>query len=334
MASFKIVFLGNKGSGKTQLAKQLAFNNTKLFDPNSKPTVGVDFIMRTLTSENKLNLWDVSGDERYNSIMKVYEMDVDVGIYCVDLTEEIDEQHIKEKIGLYKKTNPNSPIILVGTKADEPKPNNIEVFNRIVSDGLFNKAIVSSAKDGTGVDELFSTVCSLYKDRKNSIWENAVRKLVNNLEHLPPNKKNSITEELEKLKKIVFANPKDLVLLDTKVKAIEDFSINCEVILEGKHAKVLKAVLAVAAAAAVTVLAGLLGFCIGFALGLWSGPGAFVTGIVAGNSAAVAAAAASTVLGLGAGGITAHRLFKKPKEMAEVQEFKSEIKPLYGLFAS
>src|SRR5690242_7650501 len=119
MASFKIVFLGNQGSGKTQLAKQLAFNDIMLFDPNSKPTVGAEFIKLPLNSENKLNLWDVTGDERYNSVLKAYHRDADIGIYCVDLTEEIDEQQIKEKIALFKKINPNSPIILVGTKADE-----------------------------------------------------------------------------------------------------------------------------------------------------------------------------------------------------------------------
>jgi small GTP-binding protein len=333
MSSFKIVFLGNKGSGKTQLAKQLELNDTKLFEPHSTPTAGVHFRKLVLNLDDKFTLWDVSGHERYNSVLPAYHGGADIGIYCVDLTEEIDEQHIKEKIGLFKKINPNAPVVLLGTKADEPKPNNIDVLNRIDGEGFFNNAILSSAKNGTGIQELRTTICTLYKERKNSIWENAVKKLSTNLEHLPLKKRVLINLELEKLRESVFPNPKDLVLLDTQAKAIEDFSMNCEVILEGKYAKALKAVLTVAAAAAVIVLAGLLGFGIGFALGVWSGPGAFITGIVAGSSAAVATVAASGILGLGAGGLTAHSLFKKPKEMVGVDEFKNDITPLCGLRA-
>lgn len=61
-----------------------------------------------------------------------------------------------------------------------------------------------------------------------------------------------------------------------KATAIETFANNYHVILEGKHPNIKNAVLAVTTTAVVTVLAGLVGFGIGFAAGIWTGPGAFI----------------------------------------------------------
>ena len=118
--------------------------------------------------------------------------------------------------------------------------------------------------------------------------------------------------------------------------AIEEFTNKCHVILEGNHSNILNAVLTVAAIALVAVLCGIIGFAIGFAAGAWTGPGAFITGLMAGSAAAVAVVATSGSLGLAAGGLTAFGLFSDSKEMTAVNTFAknadklNEVKQLFS----
>lgn len=47
------------------------------FADDTKSTVGVDLVMRTLTINDKkvhLKIWDTSGSERYRSINRVHEL--------------------------------------------------------------------------------------------------------------------------------------------------------------------------------------------------------------------------------------------------------------------
>ena len=61
------------------------------------------------------------------------------------------------------------------------------------------------------------------------------------------------------------------------------------------------AVLALAATALVSLLVGIVGFGIGFAAGIWTGPGAFISAVLACTAAAVTVATVSSTLGIGAG---------------------------------
>ena len=133
-------------------------------------------------------------------------------------------------------------------------------------------------------------------------------------------------------------NNPELSLFD-KNGAIQTFENTCndvigESVPMSLREKVLKAVAAVAVAALVTVLAAAIGFGIGFAAGLWTSPGAFISGVLAGGTAAVAVAAASASLGVGGGVISAHGLFKPKKEtllqdsvQAVVSAAKDELYP-------
>ena len=87
----------------------------------------------------------------------------------------------------------------------------------------------------------------------------------------------------------------------------------------------MKAVLSVAAAAVVTLIAGFVGFGIGFAAGSWTGPGAFITGFMSGSAAAASVVGASGCLGLLAGGLAAHGLFKESKEAIALTEFAADV---------
>ena len=72
---FKIVFLGDSGVGKTNVMCRFT---TDTFNINSKPTIGVDFGLKTLAVADhivKLQLWDTAGQERYKTFTAAYFKD-------------------------------------------------------------------------------------------------------------------------------------------------------------------------------------------------------------------------------------------------------------------
>lgn len=63
---FKIVMVGDSGVGKSQLLNRFVKNE---FHMKSKPTIGVEFLTRTVVMDHKLvkaQIWDTAGQERSN----------------------------------------------------------------------------------------------------------------------------------------------------------------------------------------------------------------------------------------------------------------------------
>ncbi|KTD60158.1 Rho GTPase (Miro-like) [Legionella sainthelensi] len=323
MAKFKIVLFGKQGSGKTQLSHRVALNEN--YEENTFSTVGIEFLSRKIDEKNILHFWDISGSEIYKKLYQSYYMGAVVGLFCIDLTKKQDEKQIKDEVRLFRDICPYAPIILVGTKSDSPDAD-IEAFKKSSLIELFSACMITSAKERIGVDALYAEITKYCESLNESLWNRAVQNLVVSLKELPQNKAQLIKVELEKLAKIILDKGDEFgVVTQTKSDAIDDFTNNCNTILEGNHPHVFKAVTSVAVAAVVTILSAFIGFSISFFLGSWMGPGAFVTGIIGGYSAALAVTASSIAMGTAAGGITALGLFKASKEMNALNEFTTEV---------
>ncbi len=120
-----------------------------------------------------------------------------------------------------------------------------------------------------------------------------------------------------------------------KDAAVKAFLTHCKSQLAPKHASIAKAVMIFAVAAVVTVLAGVIGFGIGFVAGAWTGPGAFFAAIAAGAAAALSVVAIGSSLGL-LGGVAAHRYLKDPSDSAvlDVETFARTATALSCLMIS
>ena len=130
--SFKIVFIGNSGVGKTSIIKYYErFNKTH--DKNISinfynSTIGVDYI--SITNELELNdgkivnvrfvIWDTGGQEQFNSICKVYYRDVSTVVIVYDATDYTSmisiEKWIKEVQSV--NLNPNLVYVIIENKSD------------------------------------------------------------------------------------------------------------------------------------------------------------------------------------------------------------------------
>jgi small GTP-binding protein len=117
---FKLVFLGDSGVGKTNLMSRFT---SDVFNINSKPTIGVDFGIKTVAIAGhiiKLQLWDTAGHERYKTFTAAYFKDSLGLIVVYDITRiesfrnvekwlEIANEHLSYK---------DVKLLLIGNKLD------------------------------------------------------------------------------------------------------------------------------------------------------------------------------------------------------------------------
>ena len=115
--TFKCVFLGSCGSGKTSII-QSYIDNT--FTYNTMPTIGAAFSTKIIHTDNigdiKLNIWDTAGQERFDSLVFLYYRSSDIVFIVYDIT--CKESLIRAKEWIKKLYTNNHIFVLVGNKLD------------------------------------------------------------------------------------------------------------------------------------------------------------------------------------------------------------------------
>jgi len=339
MAIGMVIFFGDKKTGKTDLIGRMLDKEKYGLPRLSKETTGIVHRTAVIDKKNEIMFWVTSGQERFKSIREAYYPNMQVAVFCIDLSKKIDIETIQANIKKFQQLNKKSaPVILVGTKKNEAIEGNIEVFECIKITGgihIHTKRFITSAKNDKNEDELLECIRGLCfknelanenKTQKNSDskrdWNEAKKQLLNDT------KKSGFSVIIEDAVTQLENDLQNAREAKAKTDAINKFVTTCKNGLQGKNNYFLDVVLAFAAFAVVTVIAATIGFGIGFALGAWTGPGAFITGLMGGCAAAVAVASAAPALGLVASGLTAYGLFKEPKEMSAVRAFAKEAKEL------
>ena len=85
-ALYKIIMVGDAGSGKTSILLRFADNIYNEYQPC---TIGVDFKMKLVKIDNrivKLQMWDTAGQEKYRSISNAYYRNAHGCIAVYDIT--------------------------------------------------------------------------------------------------------------------------------------------------------------------------------------------------------------------------------------------------------
>ena len=158
----RILLLGNSAVGKTSLIVRYIEN--KLYD-SYLTTVGVDFRKKDIKIDGKvitLQIWDSAGQEKYQSISKLYYKKAQGILLIFDLTsrESFDGvvewlKHIEDESGK------DIPIVLVGNKND--------LDNRIITTEealeFANKRMLyffeTSAMSWFNINDAFYTIAKL-----------------------------------------------------------------------------------------------------------------------------------------------------------------------------
>ena len=172
----KLIIVGDSGVGKTNLITRFASDK---FEKNSKATIGVEFIYKTLKINKdifKIEIWDTAGEERYKSITSAYYKGAKGAIIVYDITSEKSFNNIETWIQEVKgKSSNNLQILIIGNKSDLSKDRKVSSEQGIEKAKTLNLHLFeTSALDKTNVTEAFYCLFKeIYLDIKNKLRSNA-----------------------------------------------------------------------------------------------------------------------------------------------------------------
>jgi small GTP-binding protein len=116
--SFKTVFLGETGVGKTALVNQITNHS---FPTVHHPTIGSQFITIPITiggDECAMQLWDTGGQEQYRSLAGFFVRDA-VGCFLVfDVANQDSFDQLEVWQTFLIRNAPQAKVILFGNKTD------------------------------------------------------------------------------------------------------------------------------------------------------------------------------------------------------------------------
>jgi len=164
---FKILILGDAGVGKSCLLLRYTDNTYK---DGFISTIGVDFKLKQLELEGKqvrLKIWDTAGQERFRTITSSYYRGADGIILVYDVTDVNALEGVRQWLNEINRYAANeADRILVGNKIDNKADKRIEtVTAEEFAEGLGFTFFETSAKEGTGVNEMFQALTRKIMDR-------------------------------------------------------------------------------------------------------------------------------------------------------------------------
>ncbi|MHA1169991.1 MAG: Rab family GTPase [Candidatus Hodarchaeales archaeon] len=177
----KVCLLGDGAVGKTALKERYL---GKGFTTSYLLTIGADFAVKTLDLQGKgvkFQIWDLAGQERFNSVRSLYYSGSHGGLLVFDVTRLDSFSNVTKWTEEFKKhvRKDNVPLILLGNKIDirdMNNPNHItpEMGRKLcvqVAELLGNEEVPyyeTSALTGENVNLAFSQLAELIIKAENA----------------------------------------------------------------------------------------------------------------------------------------------------------------------
>ena len=166
--SFKLIFIGDSGVGKSCLTTKAVKNN---FEEYYQATVGFEFLtfnMKVNDKVVKLQIWDTCGQEIYKSLISNFYRNSSLAclLYAIDNKESFN--HAEGWLNdLKSQANPDIRVFLVGNKADleEDRKVSKEEGEKYKEDQHLDLFMETSAKTGQNArNVLVEAAKILYQD--------------------------------------------------------------------------------------------------------------------------------------------------------------------------
>lgn len=153
--SKKIILVGSFCVGKTSLISKYVYRK---FPVIYQTTLGVKIERKIVDIADvtlKMIIWDIGGEQNQDRIPESYYLGCDGIIYVFDLTRPSSYNNLTGDIDFLKNKNPGVPVVIVGNKKDLLED---DVLKDIISKITPVPSLITSAKTGDNVDEIFNTL--------------------------------------------------------------------------------------------------------------------------------------------------------------------------------
>lgn len=177
---FKILVIGDLGTGKTSLIKRYVHN---FFSVHYRATIGVDFALKVLNWDGntliRLQLWDIAGQERFGNMTRVYYKEAVGCLIVFDVTRQSTFEAVtKWKNDLDSKVQlldgQPVPCVLLANKCDQPKEGLVNFSNEMdkyCTEKGFVGWFETSAKENINVEDCMTFLVKkvIQNDKDNSM---------------------------------------------------------------------------------------------------------------------------------------------------------------------
>ncbi len=160
MFSYKIVLIGNFGTGKTSLIRRFVENS---FSEEYLSTIGVSISKKTIKNATVM-IWDIEGHTEFKPIFKQYLLGAKGFIVVADLLRPESIEQIPQHIEFCHNVVQDAPVCIALNKSDMPHELTEDSLQKIKqSSPAIVEVLKTSAKSGDAVEELFlklnETIC-------------------------------------------------------------------------------------------------------------------------------------------------------------------------------
>jgi small GTP-binding protein len=161
MIKIKAILVGESQTGKTCILNKLVSN---IFIENPGSTNVAENLEKEFTVEGKtitLDIWDTAGQEKFRSLNKIFFKDAEIAFLVYDITKKQTFDELKnfwvEQVRTF--SSENVLFAVVGNKADLYTKEEVnENMGQEFADQINGVFAQTSAKHGTGINDLFQTV--------------------------------------------------------------------------------------------------------------------------------------------------------------------------------
>ena len=169
---FKILIVGDCGTGKTCLIRQYMHNS---FQATNKATIGVDFALKVIPQTNTtLQIWDIAGQERYGQMTRVYFLSAVGAMVVCEINKPASfetavkwKEDLDSKVFLPGTTNTPIPCILLLNKSDlGPCHMSDSELSDFCAKHKFVDFFKVSAKSGENVEASFDTLVNRVNEHR------------------------------------------------------------------------------------------------------------------------------------------------------------------------
>ena len=162
----KITLLGNPGVGKTCIISKYVDDT---FNEDNESTIGANYSEKIINKNGKeiqLNIWDTAGQEKFHSLGKHFYKDSYIVCFVYDITNQESLDSLKETWypDLQKFGEKYTVLAVVGNKCDLYESDNLanEEQAKAFAKEINATFMLTSAKNGDGIEKLFSDLTDIY----------------------------------------------------------------------------------------------------------------------------------------------------------------------------